>query len=64
MKRIIKYGNLCGSSGFVLTNEDGEYETFYPFIYYRNGKFVSYKFIEKIAQLISCGFEIEFKVIK
>lgn len=64
MKCIIKYGNLYGSSGFALTNEDGEYEKFYPFIDYRNGKFVSCEIIEKIEQLISCGFEIEFKVIK
>lgn len=64
MKRIIKYGKLCGGSGFALTNEDGEYEAFYPFIDYGNCKFVSCEIIEKIGQLISCGFEIEFKVIK
>ena len=64
MKRIIKYGNLWGGSGFALTNENGEYDEFYPFLEYKNDKFVSCEIIEKIAQLISCGFEIEFKVIK
>lgn len=64
MKRIIKYGNLWGGSGFVLSNEEGEYEEFYPFLEYNSDKFVSYKIIEKIAQLISCGFEVEFKVVK
>lgn len=64
MKRIITYGNLWGGYGFAFANEDGEYEEFYPFIELKSGKFVSCEIIEKIAQLISCGFEIEFKVIK